>query len=117
MDKIEAARHAKGLISLEDASAEQVKQAIQTVSTISQTEGNEVSFAGHRIVEGAGFALKVNCFDIYHCPNGYLLHTYMDNAPNWAVTGKTLDFMLDAAPMQVVARRAYGLLHRNRGRG
>ena len=61
-------------------------------------------------IEGHGFALRVNCFDIYECPDGFLLHTYMDNAPNWAVTGKTLKDMLAAAPDQSVARRAHGLL-------
>ncbi len=110
MDKVKAARQAKGLIMLEDTSAEHIKQAIQKVSTITNTQGNEVSFEGERIAEGAGFALKINCFDIYHCPNGYLLHTYMDNAPNWAVTGKTLEAMLDVVPMQVVAGRVHGLL-------
>jgi len=110
MNKIEAARQAKGLIVLHDDSAEQVKKAIEQVSTINGTDGKLVSFEGHRIVEGHGYALRVNCFDIYECPNGYLLHTYMDNAPNWAVTGKTLKDMLAAAPDQSVARRAHGLL-------
>jgi N-acetylmuramic acid 6-phosphate (MurNAc-6-P) etherase len=110
MDKIEAARQGKGLIELEDTSAEQVKQAIEQVSQITATEGKQVSFEGRRIVEGHGFALRVNCFDIYECPNGFLLHTYMDNALNWAVVGKTLEAMLAAAPDQTVARRAHGLL-------
>ncbi len=110
MNKIEAARQAKALIVLEDASAKQVKQAVEIVSTITEKNDNQISFEGHRIVEGHGFALRVNCFDIYECPNGYLLHTYMNNAPNWAVTGKTLNSMLAAAPDQLVARRAYGLL-------
>ena len=110
MDKIAAARHGEGLIVLEDGSAAQVKQAIEAVSTITGTEGNQVSFEGRRIVEGHGFALRVNCFDIYECPNGFLLHTYMDKSPNWAVTGKTLEQMLAAAPDQLVARRAHGLL-------
>ncbi len=110
MNKVEAARQAKGLIMLEDASAEQVKQAIQKVSTITESDGNQISFAGQRIVEGHGYALKVNCFDIYECPNGYLLHTYLDNASNWAATGPTLEAMLATAPDQSLARRAHGLL-------
>lgn len=110
MEKIEAARHAKGLIELEDDSAEQVKQAIEQVSKIIAIEGNQVSFEGHRIVEGHGFALTVNCYDIYECANGYLLHVYMDKGPNWAVAGKTLEAMLAAAPDQAVARRAHGEL-------
>ena len=110
MDKIEAAKHAKGLIILEEDSSTQVRQAIEAVSEISDVDGDQVSFAGHRIVEGHGFALRVNCFDIFECPNGFLLHTYMDNAPNWAVSGKTLEQMLAAAPDQTVARRAHGLL-------
>ena len=110
MDKIEAARHAKGLIVLEDDSSGQVKKAIEQVSTITQTDGNQVAFEGRRIVEGHGFALRVNCFDIYECPHGYLLHTYMDRAPNWAVTGRTLDDMLAAVPDRTVAQRARGLL-------
>jgi len=110
MDKIEAARHAKGLIVLEDDSAEQVKQAIQKVSKIIDIDDNQVQFEGYRIIEGHGFALRVNCFDIYECPNGYLLHTYMRKGPNWAVTGKTLEDLLAASPDQAVARRAHGLL-------
>lgn len=110
MDKIEAARTAKGLIVLEDDSAKQVKQAIEQVSRITAIEGNEVSFEGRRIVEGAGFALTVNCYDIYECPRGYLLHVYMDLAPNWAVAGKTLDDMLAATPDPTLARRAHGEL-------
>jgi len=110
MDKIEAARHGQGLIKLEDDSAEQVKQAIEQVSKITAIENSEVSFEGYRIVEGHGFALQVNCYDIYECPNGYLLHTYLDNGPNWAVTGQTLEELLSRAPDQRVARRAHGLL-------
>ena len=110
MDKIEAAKHGKGLIVLEDDSAAQVKQTVEEVSKIAKVYGNQVSFEGRRIVEGHGFALRVNCFDIYECPNGFLLHTYMDNSPNWAVNGKTLEQMLAAAPDQMVARRAHGLL-------
>jgi len=110
MDKIEAARAAKGLIVLEDVSAEQVKQAIEQVSQIIETEGSQVSFDGHRIVEGHGYALTVNCYDIYQCPRGYLLHVYMDRAPNWAVAGKTLDDMLAVIPDPTLARRAHGEL-------
>jgi hypothetical protein len=110
MKKTEAARQGKGLIQLEADSAEPVKQAIQQVSTITATENSQVEFEGHRIVEGHGFALQVNCFDIYECPNGYLLHTYMDTGPNWAVTGKTLKDLLGKAPDQRVAKRAHGLL-------
>jgi hypothetical protein len=110
MDIIAAARHGQGVIKLEDDSAEQVKQAITQVSQITASDGHEVSFTGQRIVEGHGFALEVNCFDIYHCPNGYLLHTYMDKGPNWAVAGQTLAETLSRAPDQRVARRAHGLL-------
>lgn len=110
MDIIAAARHGQGVIKLEDDSAEQVKQAIAQVSRITASDGNEVSFEGRRIVEGHGFALEVNCFDIYQCPNGYLLHTYMDTGPNWAVAGQTLAETLSRAPDQRVARRARGLL-------
>jgi hypothetical protein len=110
MDKINAARHGEGLIKLESDSAEQVKQAIEAVSHIIKREGDDASFEGKRIIEGHGFALRVNSFDIYECPNGYLLHTYMDHGPNWAVAGKTLKAMLAAAPDRAVARRAEGLL-------
>jgi hypothetical protein len=110
MEKIEAARLGKGLIELESDSAEQVKQAIEKVSKINAVEGNQISFEGHRIVEGHGFGRDVNCYDIYECPNGYLLHTYMNNGPNWAASGKTLQAMLDSAPDQAVAKRAYGEL-------
>jgi hypothetical protein len=110
MEKIEAARRAKGLIELEEESAEQVKQAIEQVSNITAIEDNQVSFEGQRIVEGHGFALTVNCYDIYECPRGYLLHVYMDKGPNWAVAGNTLEAMLAATPHQAVARRAQGEL-------
>jgi hypothetical protein len=110
MNKIEAARHAQGLIQLESDSAEQVKQAIAAVSTITASHDDQVEFEGKRIIEGHGFAKQVNCFDIYDCPNGYLLHTYMDTGANWAVTGKTLKEMLRKAPDQRVAKRAQGLL-------
>jgi hypothetical protein len=110
MDKIDAARRGLGLIKLESDSAQQVKQAIEQVSHITAIENDEVNFEGRRIIEGHGFALTVNSYDIYECPNGYLLHTYMDQGPNWAVAGQTLKDMLDAAPDQAVARRAHGLL-------
>ena len=110
MDKIEAARQGRGLIKLEEESAEQVKQAIQQVSRIISIQDNHVSFEGQRVVEGHGFALVVNCYDIYKCPDGFLLHTYMDKGSNWAVTGRTLEAMLAAAPNQAVARRAHGEL-------
>jgi hypothetical protein len=110
MDKIIAARRGQGVIKLEEGSAEQVKQAIQQVSQITAVDDNLVSFEGQRIVEGHGFALQVNCYDIYDCPNGYLLHTYMDRGNNWAVAAKTLADLLDRAPNQRVARRAHGLL-------
>jgi predicted small metal-binding protein len=107
---IEAARHAKGMIRLDTDSAENVTRAIESVTTITAKEGAQVEFEGTRIIEGHGFALQVNCFDIYECANGYLLHTYMDTGPNWAVTGKSLKELLSRAPDQRVARRAHGLL-------
>ena len=110
MDKIQAARRGEGLIKLETDSAEQIKQAIEQVSRIIASEDNQVSFEGRRIVEGHGFALRVNCYDIYECPRGYLLHTYMDKGPNWAVAGKTLETMLAAAPDRAVAHRGHGEL-------
>jgi len=110
MDTINTTQQDQGQILLEDDSAEQVKKAIQQVSRIINLDGNKVTFEGQRIVEGHGFALRVNCYDIYQCPNGFLLHTYMDKGPNWAVTGRTLDELLAAAPDRSVARRAHGLL-------
>lgn len=110
MDKIDAARHGQGFVQLEDDSAAQVRQAIEQVSTVTATEGNQVTFEGRRIIEGHGFALQVNCFDIFECPRGYLLHVYMDNSPNWAVTGKTLAELLNRAPDSRVVKRARGLL-------
>jgi hypothetical protein len=110
MDRIEAARRGEGLIKLEADSAEQVKQAIEQVSKIITIEDYQVKFEGHRLVEGPGFELRVNCYDIYECPGGYLLHTYMDKGPNWAIAGKTVEAMLAAAPDQSVARRAHGEL-------
>ena len=110
MNDFDTAQQSQGIIMLDDASAEQVKQAIEKVSRIISIEDNKVTFAGRRIVEGHGFALRVNCYDIYDCPDGFLLHTYMDKGPNWAVTGQTIQELLAAAPDQTVARRAHGLL-------
>lgn len=110
MNKIEAARHGYGLIELQADSANNVKQAVQKVSRITSEENNRITFEGFRIIAGHGFALRVNCFDVYQCPNGYLLHAYMDNAPNWAVAGKSVKEMLHAAPDQTVAKRAHGLM-------
>lgn len=110
MEKIEAARKGKGFIQLQNDSAEQVKQAVEKVSQITAREGNHISFEGQRIVEGSGFGLDVNCYDIYECPRGYLLHVYMNTGPNWAAAGKTLKDMLAAAPDQSVAKRAHGEL-------
>lgn len=108
--KVEAARHAKGLIELEEDSAAQIKQAIEEVSRIISEEDNTVTFEAERIIAGHGFALRVNCFDVYRCPRGYLLHTYMDHAPNWACAGRTIKALLRGAPDQTVAKRAHGLL-------
>jgi hypothetical protein len=110
MDIIEAARQGQGLIILEDDSAEQVKRAIEKVSKITGVDGRQVAFEGQRIIEGHGFALQVNSFDLFECPDGYLLHTYMDLGPNWAVAEKTLQQTLAGAPDRRVARRAHGLL-------
>jgi hypothetical protein len=110
MDILEAVRQGRGLIALEDDSADQIKQAIEKVSEITSIDDNIATFAGLRIIEGHGFALQVNSFDVFECPTGYLLHTYMDTGPNWAVSGETLQQMLDAAPDRRVARRTHGLL-------
>ena len=100
-----------GMIVLKnDEYAQYVKQAIGQVSTITKTEDNKVFFEGRRIIEGHGFALRVNSFDIYECPRGYLLHTYMDKSPNWAIFAPTLDELLERTPDKQVARRAHGLL-------
>lgn len=103
-------QQARGMIFLKDDSAEAIKQAIKEVSKVIGIEDNKIFFEGKRIVEGHGFALRVNSYDLYECPDGYLLHTYMDKGPNWAVTGKTIQQVLDRAPDQQVARRAHGLL-------
>ncbi len=110
IDKIQAARRAEGLIILDGQSDEEVKAAIEKVSRVTGIEGNELSFDGHRIVEGHGYNLTVNCFDIYECPNGYLLQVYMDDAPNWTVISNTLPKLLRATPDKAVARRAHGEL-------
>lgn len=110
MEKIEAARKGQGFIQLQNDSAEQVKQAVEKVSQITARAGNYISFEGQRIVEGAGFGLEVNCYDIYECPRGYLLHVYMNTGSNWAAAGKTLKDMLAAAPDQSIAKRAHGEL-------
>lgn len=108
--KIQAARRAAGLIILDGQSDEQVKAALEKVSTIKGIEGNELSFEGQRIIEGHGYNLTVNCFDIFECPNGYLLQVYMDDAPNWTVVSKTISKLLRATPDKAVARRAHGEL-------
>ena len=110
MSKIEAARRAKGLLELDGQSDAQIKQAVEKVSTITGIEGSLLNFEGHRIIEGHGYALVVNCFDIYECPNGYLLQVYMDTGPNWAVSAKTISSLLSAIPNKELARRAHGEL-------
>lgn len=110
MNKVEAARRAKGYIVLDPNSAQQVKQAIEQVSKIVSIENDHLEFEGRRIVEGHGFGHAVNCYDIYETPEGFLLHTYLNNAPSWAVAGKSLEEMLAAAPDRTVAKRAHGEL-------
>jgi hypothetical protein len=110
MSKIEAARRAQGLIELDGESDAPIKQAVEKVSTIKGIDGPELSFAGHRIIEGHGYGLIVNCFDIYECPNGYLLQVYMDHGPNWAISAKTIPALLEAIPHKELARRAHGEL-------
>lgn len=110
MEKIQAAREGKGLLDLKPDSAEQIKQAIEKVSQIISIDQTQVVFEGQRIVEGHGFGISVNCYDIYECPHGFLLHTYMNDGPNWASSGRTLKDMLAAAPNQAVAKRAHGEL-------
>ena len=87
-----------------------IKKAIEKVSTITQVEADLISFEGQRIIEGAGYGLIVNCYDIYQCPTGYLMHVYMDHSPNWAVSAKTISDLLEAIPHKEVARRAHGEL-------
>jgi hypothetical protein len=108
--KVEAARQAKGYIELESDSAEQIKHTIEQVGTITSSDDKHVEFEGRRIVEGHGFGRAVNCYDIFETPNGFLLHTYINDGPNWAVAGKTLEDMLAAAPDRSVAKRAHGEL-------
>jgi hypothetical protein len=110
MNKIEAARQAKGLIELQEKSAKQIEEIVKKVSPNTSREDNLLTFEGSRIVEGHGFNLEVNCFDVYKCPEGYLLHTYMDNTQSWAVSGKTIKQMLQHAPDQRVAKRVHGIL-------
>ena len=110
MSKIEAARRAQGLIELDGTSDTQIKQALERVSTIIGMSGNELNFEGQRIIEGHGYALIVNCFDIYKCPNGYFMQVYMDTGPNWAVSAKTISALLSAIPDKELARRAHGEL-------
>lgn len=110
MDKIKAARQAEGVIDLEEASAGRVKAAIEAVSRIVDIEGDQLKFEGERIVAGHGFGERIACYDIYQCPNGFLLHTYVNGNPNWATGGQSLSQMLAAAPDVSVARRAHGEL-------
>ncbi len=109
MDKqIEAARRAEGVIVLDGESNNQVKNAVEKVSTIKDQDDNQLYFEGQRIIDGAGYGLIVNCYDVYKCPNGYLMHVYMDNSPNWAIAAKTIAALLDAIPQREIARRAHG---------
>ncbi len=110
MNKIDAARRAQGFIEFDGESDELIKKAVEKVSTISAVDGNELSFEGHRIIEGHGYGLIVNCYDIYECPSGYLLQVYMDTGPNWAVSAKTISALLSAIPDKSLARRAHGEL-------
>jgi hypothetical protein len=110
MEKIEAARRAQGLIELEGETDAKIKQAVEQVSTITALDGPKLHFEGHRIIEGHGYSLIVNCFDIYECPNGYLMQVYMDNSPNWAVSAKSISALLNAIPNKELARRAHGEL-------
>lgn len=110
MNKIEAARRGAGLLILDGQADEQVKAAVEKVSAIKNIEGDALSFEGQRLIAGHGYNLMVNSFDIYQCPNGYLLQVYMDKAPNWAVTGPTISALLKATPDKSLARRAHGEL-------
>ena len=110
MSKIEAARRAKGVIDLDGQSDAQIKQAVEKVSTVTDIDGHELNFEGQRIIEGHGYALVVNCFDIYQCPSGYLMQVYLDTGPNWAVSAKTIPALLRAVPNKELARRAHGEL-------
>jgi N-acetylmuramic acid 6-phosphate (MurNAc-6-P) etherase len=105
-----AARAGQGYIKLQKDTAGPVKQAIEQVSRVIEQNDDGILFEGRRLVAGHGFALRVNCYDIFECPNGYLLHTYLDKGANWAVAGKTLPLTLAAAPDREVARRAQGEL-------
>lgn len=110
MNIIEAASRGEGLIILDGQANEQIKAAVEKVSTIKSIEGDALSFEGKRIIEGHGYNLTVNSFDIYECPSGYLLQVYMDNAPNWAVVAKSIPGLLRATPDKSLARRAHGEL-------
>ena len=110
MEKIDAARRAEGIIQLGAETAELIKKAINQVSTIEGQDGDLISFAGQRVAEGAGYGLIVNCFDVYECPDGYLMHVYMDDSPNWAVSAKTIPALLAAIPHKAIARRVHGEL-------
>ncbi|MDM8520741.1 hypothetical protein QUF64_11875 [Anaerolineales bacterium HSG6] len=111
MNKLEAARQGKGAIELQEESAEQVRKVVAEVSPETSEDGNLLIFDGKRILEGHGFNLEVNCFDVYECgENGYLLHTYMVHGSNWAVSGKTIKQMLKRAPDQRIAKRVHGIM-------
>ena len=110
MEKIEAARRAEGFIELDGESNDLIKKAVEKVSTINSQSNTDLNFEGKRIIEGHGYGLIVNCYDIYECPNGYLMQVYMDHGPNWAVSAKTISALLDAIPDTELARRAHGEL-------
>ncbi|MEM7343235.1 MAG: hypothetical protein AAF485_03260 [Chloroflexota bacterium] len=100
----------ESVINLHNESADQVKRAVEQVTTITTHDDHQITFEGKRIMEGHGYNLTVNCYDIYQCPNGFLLHVYMDDAPSWAVSNPTLIGVLRATPLQAVAQRAHGEL-------
>ena len=110
MNKIQAARRGEGMIILDGQADDQIKAAIEKVSSVKGIDGNELSFEGQRIIAGHGYNLTVNSFDIFKCPTGYLLQVYMDNAPNWTVVAKTISGLLKATPDKSLARRAHGEL-------
>jgi N-acetylmuramic acid 6-phosphate (MurNAc-6-P) etherase len=113
IDRITAARTGQGFIKLQKETAGQVTQAIEQVSRIIEQSDDGLLFEGRRIVAGHGFALRINCYDVYECPGGFLLHTYLDKGSNWVVSATTVEAMLAAAPDRQVARRAYGELIKN----
>ena len=110
MDKKVETEQQQGSIKLQPDSADAIRQVVQKVTQIVSEEDDTLTFIGERIIEGHGFNLEINCFDLYKCDNGYLLHTYMDHAPNWAVSGTTIKQTLYAAPDKRVAKRAHGLM-------